>query len=466
LYFTATGDNNTALGFNAGYGASGISFNNCTFIGAKSNLTVARTNVTMLGYGIINSQCTSDNQVIIGDTNITSFVVKGAYKGTSSASPNLVVDANGQIMRSTASNWGLTGNAGTTPGANFIGTTDDKDVVIKRNNVQAGLLNNILGNTSWGISALNPSTTGTGNTANGNYSLYSNTTGSQNSATGIGSLYNNTTGSQNTATGYQSLLSNTTGYNNTANGYQSLLSNTTGYNNTANGLQSLVSNTTGYNNTANGYGSLNSNTTGNYNTANGFVSLNSNITGSSNTANGYASLNSNTTGSNNTALGYYADMASGSLNNVTVIGANATATVSNQIVLGDNAVVGIYSSGNNITYNPTIVTYTATGTVTGASIVSGYIVHTGAAATLTLPTMANLITAINGTAAVTQGTSLSFRIDNSVGTASVTLAINTGITAPTAVITGGNSLTIAKNTVGLFNIVFITATTAYLYRVY
>jgi hypothetical protein len=34
--------------------------------------------------------------------------------------------------------WGLTGNSGTTAGTNFIGTTDNKDVVIKRNNVVVG----------------------------------------------------------------------------------------------------------------------------------------------------------------------------------------------------------------------------------------------------------------------------------------------------------------------------------------
>ena len=38
------------------------------------------------------------------------------------------------------SGWLLTGNAGTTPGTNFIGTTDDKDLVFKRNNAQTGRL--------------------------------------------------------------------------------------------------------------------------------------------------------------------------------------------------------------------------------------------------------------------------------------------------------------------------------------
>ena len=43
--------------------------------------------------------------------------------------------------------WSITGNAGTTAGANFMGTTDNNDVVFKRNNIQAGLLNNATYNT-------------------------------------------------------------------------------------------------------------------------------------------------------------------------------------------------------------------------------------------------------------------------------------------------------------------------------
>jgi hypothetical protein len=35
-----------------------------------------------------------------------------------------------------SSGWGLTGNSGTNPGTNFIGTTDNKDLVLKRNNVE------------------------------------------------------------------------------------------------------------------------------------------------------------------------------------------------------------------------------------------------------------------------------------------------------------------------------------------
>ncbi|OFX35717.1 MAG: hypothetical protein A2X08_12075 [Bacteroidetes bacterium GWA2_32_17] len=73
LFYNTTGTSNTAFGFNAGSGAIGVNFNQCTFIGSSSYPIVARTNVTMLGYGITNAQCTGDNQVCIGNTSISSI---------------------------------------------------------------------------------------------------------------------------------------------------------------------------------------------------------------------------------------------------------------------------------------------------------------------------------------------------------------------------------------------------------
>jgi hypothetical protein len=46
-----------------------------------------------------------------------------------------LTDNNG-LLNGNGSGWGLTGNTGTTAGTNFIGTTDNQDVVIKRNNLQ------------------------------------------------------------------------------------------------------------------------------------------------------------------------------------------------------------------------------------------------------------------------------------------------------------------------------------------
>lgn len=285
--------------------------------------------------------------------------------------------------------WSLTGNTGTIPGTNFIGTSDNVDIDIRANNTirwrfktkgtleflntagsvfigegagnsqdmstirynvfvgnQAGysnttgnnntangymaLYSNTTGseNTANGYLTLYSNTTGYGNTANGNKALSSNTTGNNNTANGYKALYSNTTGISNTANGLQSLFSNTTGVENTANGYEALYNNTEGNNNTANGFHSLYYNTTGYDNTANGYEALFRNITGNNNTANGYLALYFNTTGNNNTANGYRSLSRNTTGNNNVALGY--DAGSGDLgvnfNQCTFVGANSYPT--------------------------------------------------------------------------------------------------------------------------------------------
>ena len=73
LLYNTTGSDNTALGYWAGHGASGVSFNQCTFIGDNSYPNVARSNVTMLGYGITNGECTNDNQVLLGNTTVTQI---------------------------------------------------------------------------------------------------------------------------------------------------------------------------------------------------------------------------------------------------------------------------------------------------------------------------------------------------------------------------------------------------------
>ncbi|MFY9307482.1 MAG: tail fiber domain-containing protein [Bacteroidia bacterium] len=69
----STGNYTTALGWEAGIGVAGVDFNQCTFIGSQSTPTITRTNVTMLGYGITNAQCTADNQVLLGNTAVTDI---------------------------------------------------------------------------------------------------------------------------------------------------------------------------------------------------------------------------------------------------------------------------------------------------------------------------------------------------------------------------------------------------------
>lgn len=103
-----------------------------------------------------------------------------------------------------------------------------------------------------------------------------------------------------------------------------------------------------------------------------------------------------------------------------------------------------------------------TATTTGVAIAKGLITSTSAAAVaLTLPLATDLATAIGAV----QGTSVDFMVDNSAGANTVTVTPNTGITAVTAVVTGGATLTVASGAVGIFRIFFTSATVAKIARI-
>jgi trimeric autotransporter adhesin len=251
-----------------------------------------------------------------------------------------------------ATGWLLTGNSGTNPATNFIGTTDNQPLRFRVNNAWAGEIQPTNANVFFGLGSGQSNTIGSNNTANGHFALYSNTAGGNNTANGIRALYSNTTGNNNTGNGAFTIYSNTTGSSNTATGYYALVSNTTGNNNTAMGVDALNGNTTasqntgignstlfsqsfsnsgaawisgntaigyaslyanqptstldGINNTAVGNLALTANTTGYDNTGIGVTALYTNTTGVENTAIGRQSLFFNTTGSDNTATGYKA----------------------------------------------------------------------------------------------------------------------------------------------------------------
>jgi trimeric autotransporter adhesin len=200
---------------------------------------------------------------------------------------------NGSSWEKLSTNaWSLNGNANTDATANFIGTTDDQNLVFGVHSIPSGFINKTHGNTALGFSGLSPNISGTSNTAIGSTSLFNNTLGSDNTANGSNALFNNVTGSFNTALGSRTLYSNT-GSENTATGNTAMYGNTTGSYNTAIGSQTLLG---------------------------------------------------NATGSYNTAVGYLANVTNGSLTNATAIGYNAQVSQSNALVLGNNVNVGIGTS--------------------------------------------------------------------------------------------------------------------------
>jgi trimeric autotransporter adhesin len=325
----------------------------------------------------------------------------------------LVSDAVGNATwqnQNTALNsfaWKTTGNSGTNPSTNFIGTTDDVDLVFKRFNLISGQLKNLT--TSFGVSALEVNT-GLHNVAFGSQSLKSNTTGTNNAAFGQNSLGSNTIGGSNFAIGYNALGANRTSSNNVAIGANSLsnqnflnggvafdtdnigigisalsqnnpTSTLNGIKNLAIGTFALATNNIGANNIAFGYNSLSSNKSASKNIAIGTEALfkqdftnggvvydtdniaigfsalyntngTSNINAKNNIGIGKYALTNNATGSSNIAIGYSA------------LGANwsgGTSSGSDNIALGFAALKNCSTGNNNITMGSYSLGYNTVG---------------------------------------------------------------------------------------------------------
>jgi len=274
-----------------------------------------------------------------------------------------------KFQASNVNDWSLIGNSGTSSTTNFLGTTDDVDLVFKRNNVQSGWIgssntsfgvlgmnpNNILGgtfNSSFGYNALKNNSSGSANVAVGNSTLAFNTLGNNNVALGNESMYSNIDGNYNVGCGAASLRSNTSGFYNTSIGDHAMFGNISGAQNTAIGATSLDANTVGNENVAVGYAALGSNTTGMRNTAIGFSSLSPsmfNSTSWNNVAVGYTSLQNNSSGNNNVALGAESLKNSTSAASNVCIGyraGNTLLTGSSNIAIGTNVNV-LNPAGSN-----------------------------------------------------------------------------------------------------------------------
>jgi hypothetical protein len=289
-----------------------------------------------------------------------------------------------------SSGWNTTGNAGTNPATNFIGTTDAQPVMFRandtlrmqlrtdgvielyNNNINTGIGEAVLANstgaenTAVGSYALNANTTGSGNSAVGIESLTANTEGSGNVGVGAFTLISNTTGNANTALGLNAMLLNTGGSSNVAIGNEALhantntsnlvaigdsalYNNTDGVDNTSVGSKTLFTNTNGGLNSAFGSNALYSNTEGSGNSSFGAHSLYNNTEGSYNTVIGYGSLLSNTIGSNNVAIGAEVLMNNNDQNSNTAIGYNSqrNSTGNSNVTLGMNTLID--NTGDNNT---------------------------------------------------------------------------------------------------------------------
>lgn len=272
------------------------------------------------------------NSLMIYNTAFSNDVLPGYYYWSTTAGrwTKVLDDLTPIVM----TGWSLTGNSGMVNGINFIGTSDNVDVIFKRNNIVSGVLNTT--NTIFGVNSLTANTTGLNNTAVGVNNLISNTIGSMNTAIGAEVLSNNKSGIQNTGYGYRALYSNLDGNNNVANGYFSLYSAKSTIGNVGIGASSVRELISGDHNIGIGGDALRLIPGGRGNTAIG----------------GSAGYNLNTVNNYNTFIGFRAaaGLVSGKSN--TIIGANVTglpASLSNNVIIADgdgNRRINIDQNGN------------------------------------------------------------------------------------------------------------------------
>lgn len=113
--------------------------------------------------------------------------------------------------------------------------------------------------------------------------------------------------------------------------------------------------------------------------------------------------------------------------------------------------------------HPTTAAISGTATITAAQLATGALVFSGGAGTQTLPTGTLFGAEINAR----QGTVFDFTVDNTAGSGTCTIAAGTNMVAGPAVVTGGATLTVAASStqgIGLFRIVFLSATAAVVFR--
>ncbi|BDQ03650.1 MAG: hypothetical protein KatS3mg036_0351 [Ignavibacterium sp.] len=338
-------------------------------LGNNSVTSVKILDATITSADITDNAITSAK--ILNDAVTTTKILNGTILfediGTNGATANQVIKRNASNTAWITApdetgadySWNLTGNAGTTPGTNFIGTTDAKAFDIRTNNILRTRITTKgqIETYNTGLSVFVGQGAGANDDLSSNENVFVgfnsgslNTTGGYNTAAGYQSLYSNTTGYDNTAIGYMSLYSNITGVDNTANGFKALYSNTTGYYNTANGFTALYYNTTGYDNTANGFRALYYNTTGGYNTASGSYSLNDITTQDHNTAIGF-SAGDDYTFSEGTFVGSNAYPNASGYTNCMGLGYQARPTGSNRVHIGNSSITWIGGQVNWSTYS-------------------------------------------------------------------------------------------------------------------
>lgn len=240
------------------------------------------------------------------------------------------------VNTAAATGWNLTGNAGTAPDTNFIGTTDAQDLVLRTNNTEKA---RVLSNGYVGIGTTAPASL---LDVNGDAAINGIRVG--NGGAGVTNTVmsnpgpSSFAGTDNTVVGYYGLWTNSVGSKNTAIGSKALYSNGGGNQNTGIGVNAGRE----YNATGNGNNTFVGFDSGRYiQTGTGNTMLGANISMGA----------SGTSVSNNTIVGVNFSNTGGTISNSTILGANVAVTTafSNNIILADgsgNRRINVDATGN------------------------------------------------------------------------------------------------------------------------
>jgi hypothetical protein len=313
LYVNTTGTNNTALGPNA------------------LNANTTGNENEGIGQGALSSNTTASDNTGVGKSSLAGIIASsgntavGAYAGFNSGTPMTTTSYSTFIgLNANDSVNGLTNT--TAIGYNAQATQSNQVVIGNTGVTQTVLQGNVLALTINGAAV---KLFGSGNESFGG-AIQASATGSNNTVVGSGALY----------------------------------ADTTGYNNSAFGLNTLNADTTGYENTGVGQGAMPAVTTGEDNTGVGKGALGALVSGAGNTAVG-AYSGSGTTTATSTFIGEGATNSVDGLSNDTVIGYNAQATMSNEIMIGNSAVTQMCFAGGRACW------YSSSGVPSAALCVAG-----------------------------------------------------------------------------------------------
>lgn len=220
----------------------------------------------------------------------------------------------------------------------------------------------------------------------------------------------------------------------------------------------------------------------------GAITVTTGVSGAGGGASGALSVKSGigTTGTGTVALGSGNASAGGSgaltvstgtgttsTGAITLSTGNASAGTAGNVLLSpgttsSTTVSPIVIATSNAVIKPLATASVATGAaITGKQLVDGYIAITGGTGNVQLPDTTAITTAIGASPA---GTVLNFTVNavGMTGTNTVTFVVGANMSVASApAITGGGTLTLTQDTqvIGVFKLVFITATTTKLFRI-